>query len=111
MRRKKRSPILFVIVIISLASFAYLIFSIPPTYVLQIRNYELGIIFAFFLLLFISVFSLSAYILRNTRRGLCIGLFSSVYLYLRYVQLVHPFFLLLLLVLFITLELFFSSRR
>ena len=73
-------------------------------------NYGLGIILAFFFLLFLSAVSLFTYLLNNTRRGFFVGILITLYFLLRFFGLTHPFFLILLLALFITLELFFSPR-
>lgn len=111
MRRKKRSFWFLLISILSLTGLSYLVYSFPPNYQLQITNYKLNIIFIFSFLIFIFFTSLFSFILNNKRRGLFFGLFVLTILVLRLNRLLHPFFLILLLAFFITLELLFNSRK
>ncbi|MBI3093184.1 MAG: hypothetical protein HYZ02_03045, partial [Candidatus Levybacteria bacterium] len=96
--RRRRKPFLFLFfALFSLGSLIYLISSFPPDYELRIMNHELGIIFAFFFLLFLSAFYLFSYLLNNKRRGFFIGVFITLYFLLRLFGLTHLFFLILLL--------------
>lgn len=119
--RRKRPITLLTISLLSLASLIYLIFNYSPTQEFQILNFsrqlrdpatagQFSTIYVFFLLVFIFIYSTIAYLLINTKQGLLFGLFATGYLFLRFIHLTHPFFLILLLVLFISLELFFKKR-
>ena len=109
MRRKKRSFLLLLIAIASGAGLGYLIFSFPPSS--QITNYKLPATPLFFALLFLSCASFFGFLLNNIRRGILIGAFINAYLLLRLFGLKQIFFIILLLALFATIELFFKQRE
>ena len=112
MRRKKRPIWLLVVSLLSLASLIYLILNFPPNWKFEIGNYlKFDILYIFFTLLFTFFFPLIAFLLNNKRRGLFFGLFVLTILVLRLNYLLHPFFLILLLAFFITLELLFKRRK
>ena len=120
MNRRKKPFWLLVISLLSLGGLIYLVFFNPPSYQLplplealarwEITNYKLPITVVFFLLLFTFLLSLITYLSRNARRGATIGLLIIVYLIFRMLHLNSPYFLLLLIALFISLELFFKKR-
>ena len=121
MRRRKKSFWLLVFSLLSLASLIYIIFFLSPSSQLHlplealakwgITNYQLPILPLFFALLFIFLFSLFAYFLSNTRRGLFSALFVTTYLLLRFFHLTHIFFLIILISLFVTFDLLFRNRK
>ena len=120
MRRKRRPVWLLVVSLLSLASLIYLILNFPPSHkftILDLKiassayNLQFTILPIFFLLTFAFCFSLFAFLLNNKRRGLFFGLFVLTILVLRLNHLLHPFFLILLLAFFITLELLFKRRK
>jgi len=106
-RRKKR-PVLFLFswIIASLILF-YLIVFVSPTYQLLFTNYHLPVIYFFFLFFFIAVFSLTTLALNNIRWGALISFFLISYLLLDLLGLTHPFFAILLIIIFIILEIVF----
>ncbi len=65
----------------------------------------------FLIFLFCTFFSLGTYLFKNKTHGVLIGAFLVVYLLLRLSHLTHPFFLILLIALFLTLELMISYRK
>ena len=120
MNRRKKSLILFILSILSFVALIYLIFFYSPStqFTLPlgalakwgIHNFQFSILPIFFLLFFIFLLSLISYLLRSPRRGALIGLLTIIYLILRMLHLNSPYFLFLLIVLFISLELFFKKR-
>ncbi|MBI2613833.1 MAG: hypothetical protein HYW62_03595 [Candidatus Levybacteria bacterium] len=110
MNRRKRPFWLLVISLLSLAGLLYLIFFLSPSHELQITNYQLPITIPFFFILFFFLFSLISYFLRNARRAALIGLLIITYFIFRILHLSSPYFLFLLIALFISLELFFKKR-
>jgi len=120
MNRKKRSFWLLIVILLSFISLVYLIFNYPPSTQIilpleilakwGITNYQLPIVILFFILLFIFLSSLLFCFLRNLRRSILIGLLSIIYLISRMFYLDIPYFLPLLLALFISLELFFKKH-
>jgi hypothetical protein len=120
MNRRKRPFWLLLLSLLSLGGLIYLIFLYPPSYQLHlplealakwgITNYKLPIIIPFFCFFFLFFFFLLAYFLRNTRRAMLTGLLIIIYLIFRMFHLNNLYFLLLLLALFISLELFFKKH-
>ncbi|GEM_PF-3374796 len=114
MKRRKKPIWLLVVGLLSLALLMYVLIFFSPNsqFSLAPRSLgEVGILPFFFILIFTSLFFLFSFFLSNFRRGLFIGIFVSVYLLLRFLGLTHIFFLIMLLILFITLEMFFSYKK
>src|SRR3989344_8952790 len=107
MRRGKRPIWLLVAGLLFTAFFTYIIVSTSPNYQFQITNFKFQILPFFFIAVFLFLFFSFSYIFINFRRGLFVGLFSVTYLLLRFFGLTHIFFLIILAILFLTLELFF----
>ena len=122
MRHQKRPLSLLIIGIISLVTLAYLIYFFPPnsnltfpkiitTLPISLENYlQIPPLILFFLLTAIFFFSIGSYIFKSKAHGILIAGLVIVYLLFRLYHLTHPFFLILLLALFLVLELFVSSR-
>src|SRR3989344_542970 len=110
MRRKKKNVWLLTLSILSLSSFIYFINSFSPSSNLPIANYQVPIIPAFFLVFFIFLFFLSSYLLGNLRRSIMIGVLICIYFILRLFDLNNSLYVLLLIALFISLELFFKKK-
>ncbi len=120
MNRRKRPAWLLVISSLSLVGLIYLTISYPPDFQFSlplgalakwgILNYKFPILPIFFLLSFTFLLSIISYLLRSARRAILIGLLTIIYLILRMFRLDSPYFLLLLLALYISLELFFKKH-
>lgn len=110
-RQKKRPFLLLILSFLVFAGLLYLILNFDPTRKFSVLSSRFSVLPAFFPLLFLCIFSLTAYILNNSRRGLFAALFVTSYLLLRFFHLTHLFFLLLLIALFFTLELLFLNRK
>jgi len=111
MKRRKKPIWLLTGGLLSLVIFIYLIVFFSPNFQFSIFNFQLPILPVFLLFSSFLLFFFSSFLLNNTRRGIFIGLFGSVYLLLRLLDLTHIFFLIMLLILFTTLEMFFSYKR
>src|SRR3989344_3844363 len=106
MKRRKKPIWLLIGGLLSLVIFIYLIVFFSPNsqFSLAPRSLgEVGIFPLFFILIFAFLFSLFSFLLNNFRRGIFVGLFALIYLLLRLLNLTHPFFLIMLLILFTTL--------
>ena len=120
MNRRKRPFWLFIISTLSLAGLIYLIITYSPNYQFSlpfealakwgIYNFQFPILYIFFLLFFIFLTSIISYLLRSPRRAILIGLLTIIYFIFRMFHLNSPYFLLLLLALYISLELFFKKN-
>src|SRR6185437_4410298 len=109
--------------IASLLALSGLIYFFPPTLSIGFnlisssisfpleKFLQIPILIVFFALLSLSIFSISTYSFTSKIHGGLITGFIVVYLIFRLSHLTNLFFLILLLALFITLELFFSNRR
>ena len=104
MKRRKKPIWLLFLGFLFLVLFLYLIVFFSPESSINMLPF-------FFILIFTSLFFLFFFLLSNFRRGIFIGLFVSVYLLLRFLDLTHIFFAIMLLILFITLEMFFSYKK
>ncbi|OGH19719.1 MAG: hypothetical protein A3D74_03200 [Candidatus Levybacteria bacterium RIFCSPHIGHO2_02_FULL_37_13] len=111
MRQKKRTFLLLIFSIVIIAGLSYLIINFDPTYKLTTYGLQFTILPIFFILVFLSTLTFSAYLLNNSRRGLFVALFITSYLLLRLFHLTHLFFLFLLIALFFVLELLFRNRK
>src|SRR3989338_4823759 len=110
MNRRKRPFWILVISLLSLGRLIYLIFWFPPSTYSIINHLSLIILIPFFLLLFTFLLFFLTYLSRNFRRAALIAVLTIIYLIFRLLNLNSPAFLLLLIALFISLELFFKKR-
>jgi hypothetical protein len=94
-----------------LGAFIYFVLNFSPTFQFSISNMLFPILPIFFILLFTFLFLFFGVLFANRRRGLFIGLFAVIYLLLRMNGLTHPFFLVILIILSGSLELFFVKRK
>ncbi len=108
--RRKHPFTLLVLSFLSLASLIYSILSFAPSFQFSILNSQFSIFYLFFPLVFLFIYSTLAYLLISAKQGLLFALLGTAYLFLRFIHLTHPFFLILLLALFISMELFFKKR-
>jgi hypothetical protein len=120
-KRRKRHFWLLVFSFLLLVCLLYLIINFDPTRKFPIfpakqdlaprDSLQFSLLPIFFVLVFLSTLTFSAYLLNNSRRGLFIALLITSYLLLRFFHLTHIFFLILLIALFFTLELLFRNRK
>lgn len=110
-REKKFSFLLLFLCLLSLALLGALIYYFPPNQAYSVLSFNLSVLLLFFPLIFLFLFSLGALILRSKFHGTLIASFVTLYLLFRLNNLTHPFFLILLAALFLTLELMIANRR
>jgi hypothetical protein len=99
--RRKRKLWQFALGILSLCALFYLIFKLPPVFPNTIF---------FFVLIFTSLWFFISFLFKSAIQATLISALLSSYLLIRMLGLVHPLFIALLAILFITLELFFKKR-
>jgi hypothetical protein len=122
MRHRRRPLSLLIIGILSLATLVSLIYFFPPNTNIALPTQNNNLPFSlnqwleippmilFFLLIAIFLFSTGSYIFKSRTHGVLIAGLVVIYLLFRLYHLTHPFFLILLLALFFSLEMFVSSR-
>jgi len=111
MWKRKRHILFLFLGLISFVALIYSVLSFAPAYGFTVYGLQLTILPVFFVLLFSFLFFLFSFIFTSKRRGFFVGAFIVIYLILRFNNLTHPFFLLILLILFGSLELFFVKRK
>jgi hypothetical protein len=111
MKRGKKNYLQIPIIILSLIGLIYLIFFTNPNQVFSALFFKTTSLPLFFILIFIFISNLSAFFLKNQRRGIFLGLLVIGILLLIFYQFIHPFFIIMLLALFGVLELVFSHHR
>jgi len=111
LHKRKRNIWLLVASLVSLATFIAFIILVPPNSVIQIIWLSISILPIFFLLLSLVLFFMASYIFKSVKHGILLFLFVLIYLIFRLNNLTHPFFLILLIALFLTLELLVSYRK
>lgn len=110
-RRKNFSVLLLILLLLSLAGLSSLIYFLPPGQTYDLFFLHLSVMLAFFPLVFCFFFCLGTLIFRSKFHGTLIASFVTIYLLFRLNNLTHPFFLILLAALFLTLELMVANRR
>lgn len=90
----------------------YIIVSDSPSVQLSIisANWRISIVTVFFLLFSLTTFSFVTYVSNSVARGILWAGAASLYLSLRTLELAHPFFLVLLVALLITVEFGLQKR-
>ncbi|MCL5435234.1 MAG: hypothetical protein M1405_02490 [Patescibacteria group bacterium] len=109
--RRKRPLRLLVLGLLSVAVLIYLVLNFPPTYGFMISDFRFQILPIVLVLVFLFIFSLVAFLLNNKRRGFLVAVFILGYFILKLINLTHPFFIILLLILLAMLELLFAKRK
>jgi hypothetical protein len=108
---KKRPMRLLLLSVLSLILILFVVFMLPPSFVIDLSGIKLSVVPFLFLFTGIFVFSVVTYIFGNAKHGILASLFVLIYFWLRLNKLFHPMFTLLLVALFLTLELLFSARK
>lgn len=111
LHRKKRPINLLMLSLLSFVGLGLLIFFFQPTAHFSLFILQLPVLPFFFVLLFFSCYGLCSYLFKSRRHGILITCFVIIYLLFRLNNLTHPFFLIILAALFLTVELLFSYRK
>lgn len=110
--RRKRFPFFFTtLAVLSFAALGLIIYAFPPTANYTLVAFPLSILLLFFPLVFSFFFFATSAIFRSKWHGSLVASFVTLYLLFRINNLTHPFFLILLAALFVTLELMVANRR
>lgn len=102
MRRRKRVIPTLLLAILSWGGLGYLVYKTSPQ--------EELLLIAFFLLLFLGAFLTASLTFNNSRRGFLIALCLVALALLRFFKLFHPLYIILLLALIVTAEMYFLKR-
>lgn len=110
-KRGKRTTLFLLLTLVSLVALIGLVYLFPPDFKLVIGNWSLVILYVFLPLLFLCIFSLVAYVFKSKMHAGLIASFTIIYLIFRLNNLTHPFFLMMLLLLLLSLEFLVSHKR
>lgn len=111
-RKPNKKPLPFLLAgTLSFIILFLLIILVPPTTTVSFFGMSLSIFVFFFPLLTTLLYSLPRYFLVSKKHALLLATFGSLYATMLLLELRHPFFLIILLALFFTLELLFTSMR
>lgn len=89
----------------------YLFYNFPPTYKFSISQLQIPIIPLFLISLTGLIFSILTFIFIQKTQGIIISFFVILFLVLRLIGLSHWIFLILIIALFITVELFVLKKK
>ncbi|MBI3577547.1 hypothetical protein HY086_05920 [Candidatus Gottesmanbacteria bacterium] len=102
MRSKPRNPWWLVLGISGISLLAWFVNTYPPDSLVRMA--------VFFILFFLTSFSIAHFILNNVRRSVLLSFGLIVYLLLRLLNLREPLYPLLLFITLISLEVFFRTK-
>ncbi|MBA3723552.1 MAG: hypothetical protein H0W89_01510 [Candidatus Levybacteria bacterium] len=111
MRGFKKKLLFLLLSIVSGLLLGGLVYFYPPDAVFSFSFIQISYLSIFFFLLALWLFATGTFVFKSKFHGLFITLFVVIYLIFRLNNLTHPFFLILLSALFLTLELFISHRK
>jgi hypothetical protein len=89
----------------------YLFLNFPPSYKISIYKFSMPIIPVFMASLATFIFCIFTFIFKRKTQGIIFAVFTIVYLIIRLLGLTHWIFLVLILALFITTELFILKKK
>lgn len=95
---------LLLLSLLSLTGLAYMFLNFPPGTSLVIGNVQIPYLIIFFILLFLCLYGIAAFLFKSAAQGAIIGGLIISYLLLRLFNITHPFFTILLLVFFASIE-------
>lgn len=101
--QKKRKKSSFLLGALFLALLIYVIWFVPPQ--------GIAIFVSFFILLFLSVLFLVSFITKKLRWGILSGGGITIYMFVRFLELTHWMYPLLLITLAVTIELYFNKDK
>jgi hypothetical protein len=110
MKRRRRPLKYLFLSIFSLVGLIGLLFFVPPSYQLPLAILQLPIVVPFFIVVALFCFSAVTYIFKSRKHGILFSLFVVSYLLLRLSGFTHPLFFLLLLGIFLTFEMVFTTK-
>src|SRR5439155_42067 len=92
MRQKKKPFIFLLLALVSFVLLNCLIVFFSPALQLYIFHVQLSLLYFFFILLFVFLFSSGTYLFKNKKHGFLIAIFVTCFLLFRVNNLTHPFF-------------------
>jgi hypothetical protein len=109
--RKRHNYVYLLISILLLIILSYLFVNFSPFHKFQIFNFLLPILPIFFFLLGIFIYCLSTFLFIGKQHGAIICIFILTYILMRLIGLTHWIFLILILGLLVTTELFIIKKK
>lgn len=109
MRRKKNLIPTLVLALLSWSALGYFIYAFSPHTSLPLLPLDPKIVFS--LVVFLALFFSFTLLFQNTRRGFLVGLGLTTLIILRFFQFFHPLYIVLIVALLLTTELYFASEK
>lgn len=109
--RKRHNYIYLLLAILFAILTGYIFLNFPPEFKFQFLNLKISIIPFFFISFSIFIFSLTTFLFIQRLHGILFVIFILGYISMRLVGLTHWIFLLLVVALFITAELFIIKKK
>jgi hypothetical protein len=103
LKKKKTWPLLF-LSFACLTALIYVLLVFPPGTSLTIFSFSISYIPIFFVLLFVSIYGITAFFLTSALQGVLVGGLVVGFLLFHFFNLTHPFFAVILVVLFACIE-------
>ena len=111
MRQRKKLWHLPIISIVSFLALIYVVFGFAPDDYILLNNFQFTVLPVGVLLLFVFLWSLVRFIFADKIQGLLVALLPTIYLILRLNKLTQPFFLVMLVLIFVGLELLIYRKK
>lgn len=102
---------LLLLFIFSMIGLCYLFLTFPPGSAFIILGINISYVLIFFILLFLTLYGLVAFFLTSALQGVLVGSFICCFLLFRIINLTHPFFTILLFILFLCIEAIVWKRK
>lgn len=111
MRRRKRLIPTVLLAVLCWGGLGYLVYSMSPHQSLPVQSpIPIPTLPLFFFILFLAFFLSFALLLNSTRRGLLVALGLTSLALLRFLKLFHPLYIVLVLALLVTIEVYFLKK-
>ncbi len=109
---RKRQRLFFLLpTILSFIAVTYIVLTFPPGKQFHLLSVAISVLVLFFLLVFSFSFALISFILKKKLQGILVATFLVIYLLFLYFSFTKPLYQILLLLIFISVELFFWQRK
>lgn len=111
MKNRKKYTIYLLIALFALIGLVLFINTFDPTSNINLLSITIPALIPFFILLFLVIASIFAFLFANSRRGVLVGLFAISFLILQFLHANSPFYTALLAIIAVLIELLFRKKK